>query len=113
VYGSDPKNRDLWIEEWTYASRDYRLTVWFHSPKGAPEGLDDAFMTDERSSDSPSDADEILVALRASCGPHALALPHVVPIARGRSTLPLWPPQPRPAKRHARLETRATRSRSP
>lgn len=40
---TDPKNENVPIEEWTYASGDCRLTVWFHSPKGSPEVLDDAF----------------------------------------------------------------------
>jgi hypothetical protein len=40
---TDPKNEAVPIEEWTWKSGDCRLTVWFHSPRGAPEVLDDAF----------------------------------------------------------------------
>lgn len=38
-----PENREVPIEEWTWTSGDCSLTVWFHSPGGTTEVLDDVY----------------------------------------------------------------------
>lgn len=40
---TDPKNRDVPIEEWTWMVDDCRLSVWLHRPKGTWLVLDDFF----------------------------------------------------------------------
>jgi hypothetical protein len=44
VYPStDPKNRDVPIEEWTWKSGTCTLTVWFHRQGGVWRALDDVY----------------------------------------------------------------------
>jgi len=44
VYPStDPKNRDVPLEEWTWRSGDCTLTVWFHQQGGAWRVIDDVY----------------------------------------------------------------------
>ena len=40
---TDPKNRDIPIEEWTWTAGNCRLSVWFHRPKGTWEVLENFF----------------------------------------------------------------------
>lgn len=40
---TDPKNRNVALQEWTWTSGDCVLTVWFHKPKGTWQVLDDFF----------------------------------------------------------------------
>lgn len=40
---TDPKNRNVPLQEWTWTSGDCILTVWFHNPKGTWLALDDVY----------------------------------------------------------------------
>lgn len=40
---TDPTNRTVSLEEWTWTSGDCILTVWFHNPKGTWLALDDVY----------------------------------------------------------------------
>jgi hypothetical protein len=40
---TDPKNRNVPLQQWTWTSGDCILTVWFHNPKGTWLALDDVF----------------------------------------------------------------------
>lgn len=40
---TDPKNRNVPLEEWTWSSDDCFLTVWFHRPQGVSKVLDDFY----------------------------------------------------------------------
>ena len=44
---TDPKNRNVLLEEWTWASDDCFLTVWFHRPHGTWQVLYDFFWNRE------------------------------------------------------------------
>ena len=40
---TDPKNRSVPLEQWTWRSGDCFLTVWFHRPQGVWHALDDFY----------------------------------------------------------------------
>jgi hypothetical protein len=40
---TDPKNREVPLEEWTWTSGECILTVWFHRPNGIWLALDDVY----------------------------------------------------------------------
>ena len=40
---TDPKNRGVSLQQWTWTSGDCILTVWFHNPKETWEVLDDVY----------------------------------------------------------------------
>lgn len=40
---TDPKNRNVLLQQWTWKSGDCFLTVWFHRPMAAWQVLDDFY----------------------------------------------------------------------